>query len=148
MFGEYFRVSDSDSNLERARMHKKLQFWTLSEPQWARCCHEVASNVGLDIAKQFVIASNVFTSNGMAVFWQWLIDIAKSYNQLPQSCLIGHCWQQSGNVDASLQFSCHEAAGIGHCWQLCGNMDLSLPFSCYKVAGIGHLWQLFGNVDT
>ena len=40
----------------------------LANTQWARCCHEVASNVKLDIATQFVIASNVLPCNGMAAF--------------------------------------------------------------------------------
>jgi hypothetical protein len=46
-----------------------------------------------------VTASNVYTSNGMAAFWPWLFDIAKTKYQLPQSCHIGHCWQLYGSVD-------------------------------------------------
>ena len=115
-----------------------------------RVCHWhlVVSNGVYSIAVNFVTASNVYTSNGMAAFWQWLFDIAKSYISCHKSCHIGHCRQLCGKVNASLLFSCHEVAGIGHCWQLCGNVDASLPFSCHEVANMGHCCQLCGNLDA
>ena len=146
----------------------KLIFIQLESTHWACHCHLVSSNGTHSIAVKFVTASNVYTSNGMTAFWQWLFDIAKSYiscHKVATLVIAGNCvvmWMLhchsvamkllalviAGSYVTMWMHHCHEVAGIDNCKQLCGNVDASLSFSCHELAGISHCRQLCGNVDA
>ena len=81
------------------------------------------------IAVKFVTSSNVYNSNGMTAFWQWVFDIAKSYIicQKVAALVI------AGNYVAMSEHLCHSVAMKLLALVITGNYVAMWTHLCHSV---------------